>query len=460
MNTGLITFGGLGSGLDVNSIIDALVQAERAPLQFNLDRQESQIQITLSGLGALKSALSEIRSAAFELSLASNFNQRTVTTGSREYFSTSASTSALIGNYDIEVKNLSSGSELSTNIFTGGATTTFGDGTLTFTLGSDTFDVAVSASDTLQDIRNNINDATDNIGVSVNLLNDVTIGPDTGSLLRISSDKSGTGNDLVVTYSGDASLADLSDNLNIDTTAKDAVIEVDGFSISSSTNLFSNVLEGVDITAKKANILGETTNMAITQNTKAIKNKIEAFVEAFNNYAEVSGTLGQTVEGDQGLLVGDYTLRQVNSALRNSMVKTNSAVSGNFNSLSAIGITTTRTGQLELDSDILDDALASNFEQFDELFTGTSGFGEIFVNIIDQYTGAEGSIIERENGLNQRLKRIDEQRIAQEYRIDQLQTRLIKQFAAMDSLVAQLNNTGSFLVQQLSKTPYASKDSK
>lgn len=453
---GLITFGGLGSGLDVNSIIDALVGAERAPLQFSLDRQEARAQITLSGLGSLKSALSELRSAAFELNLASNFNQRTVTTQSRDFFSATATTSALVGDYDIEVKALASGSELSSNIFTGGATTTFGAGTLTFTIGSDTFDVAVDATDTLQDIRNNINAATNNIGVSVNILNNVTIAPDTGSLLTLSSSVTGSGNDLAVTFSGDASLAGLSDNLNSDAVATSATIEVDGFSISNSTNIFEGILDGVNITAKKINPPSETTSLTITQNTASIKAKVQAFVESFNGYAEIAQALGQTNEGDQGLLVGDYTLRQVNSVLRGSLSQTIAGVSGDFNSLSAIGITTTRTGELELDTSILDSALSSNFGQFDELFVGDKGFGGLFVNIIEQYTGTNGSIIERENGLNNQLKKIGEQRIAQEYRIEQLQTRLIKQFAAMDTLVAQLNNTSAFLLQQLSNTPSSS----
>jgi len=450
---GLITFGGLGSGLDVNAIIDALVNAERAPLQFSLDRQEANIQLTLSGLGSLKSALSELRSAAFDLNLESNFNQRTVTTESSDYFSSTATTSALIGNYDIEVTALATGTELSSNIFTGGATTTFGTGTLTFTIGSDTFDVAVDVADTLQDIRNNINAATDNIGVSVNILNNVTIGLDTGSLLTLNSDVTGSGNDLVVTFSGDASLADLSDNLNSDTTAASAAIKIDGFSITNTTNTFVDILDGVTITTKKINTLNETTSLTIAQNTASVKTKVNAFVEAFNNYAEIARALGQTNEGDQGLLVGDYTLRQVNSVLRSSLSQSISGVSGDFNSLSAIGITTTRTGELELDSSILDAALASNFEQFDELFIGDDGFGGLFVNIIDQYTGSGGSILSRENGLNNRLENIAEQRITQDYRIDLLETRLRVQFAAMDSIVAQFNSTGAFLAQAFSNLP-------
>jgi flagellar hook-associated protein 2 len=450
---GLITFGGLGSGLDVNSIIDALVKAEKAPLQFSLDRQEATIQLTLSGLGSLKSALADVRSAAFSLNLTSNFNQRTVKTSSSEFFSATANSSALVGGYAIEVKNLAAGTELSSQVFTGGATTTFGAGTLTFTRGSETFDVAVGATDTLQDIRNNINAATDNIGVNVNLLNNVTVGPDTGSLLTLKSNVTGTGNDLVVTFSGDPSLANLSTNLNTDKPAADANLALDGFNISSSSNTFTDVLDGVTITAKKANAPTETSTLTIAKDTASVKTKITDFVDAFNGYLDVARQLGQTTEGDQGLLVGDYTLRQVSGVLRGLLSQTASGVSGDFNSLSAIGITTLKNGSLELNTSTLDAALANNFDQFDELFTGTTGIADRFVKTIDQYSGSNGSISLREQGLNSQLGRIADQRIAQDYRIAQLEIRLREQFAAMDIAVAQFNSTGAFLTQQIANLP-------
>jgi len=355
---GSITLGGLGSGLDVGAIVDALVNAERAPKANSLNRFEADVTVTLTGLGALSSALDELRSSALDLSLSSNFNKRSVSISDSDYFTASALTTSSAGDYDIEVTALAQASQHQSSIFTGGSTTTFGDGTLTFTIGTDTFDIAVSATDTLDDIRSNINAATDNSFVSVNLLNNISDGVDTGSVLSFDSETTGLGNDLVVTFTGDASLADLSDNLTQTQTAADAAIVVDGFTASSSTNSFSDIIPNVTIDVLKINeTSGDTNKLSISLDTASTKLFISALVEAFNAYTDVTKALGSANEGAPGLLLGDYTLRQVTSQIRSLLSSPVEDVTGDYDSLSSIGIRTTQDGHLEIDGDTLDDAL-------------------------------------------------------------------------------------------------------
>jgi len=204
---GSITLGGLGSGLDVGAIVEALVNAERAPKQNSLDRLEADVTVTLTGLGGLGAALDELRSSALDLSLSSSFSKRSVSISNDEFFTASATSSASSGDYDIEVTALAQASQDQTSIFTGGSETIFGVGTLTFTVGTESFDIEVSATDTLEDIRNNINESTDNDLVAVNLLNNISDGVDTGSILDYNSLTTGLGNDLVVTFTGDASIS-------------------------------------------------------------------------------------------------------------------------------------------------------------------------------------------------------------------------------------------------------------
>ncbi|WP_144395163.1 flagellar filament capping protein FliD [Pleionea sediminis] len=458
---GLIQFGGLGSGLDVNSIVSALVEAERAPKQLSLDRQEANLQFTLSGLGSLKSALSNLKSAAEKLADQDIYNNRKVTTESNEFFSASASSTAAVADYDIEVVSTAQGSKLTSNVFTGGPTSTFGTGgTLTLTAGAETFFIDVESTDTLEDIKDNINAATDNFGVNVNLLDNVTVGVDTGSVLSFNSSVTGSGNDLAITYTGDASLADLSDNLNTDQSATDASINIDGFSATSQDNTFDDILEGVTITTLVANTASETTSLSIDLDKSSIKNQIENFVKAYNEYFSTAKELGQSNEGAEGVLLGDYTLRQATSQIRNLFAQSISSVSGDFDSLSAIGITTTKSGSLSLDSGTLDDALSNNFDQFDELFTGDNGFAEEMSSLIDQYVGSNGSITSRQESINNQLANVTDERIALNYRIQLLETRLSKQFAAMDTTVAQFNNTADYLAQQLANLPGFSSGSK
>ncbi|PCI73335.1 MAG: hypothetical protein COB38_01160 [Gammaproteobacteria bacterium] len=452
---GSITLGGLGSGLDVGAIVEALVNAERAPKQNSLDRLETDVTVTLTGLGGLGAALDELRSSALDLSLSSSFSKRSVSISNDEFFTASATSSASSGDYDIEVTALAQASQDQTSIFTGGSETTFGVGTLTFTVGTESFDIEVSATDTLEDIRNNINESTDNDLVAVNLLNNISDGTDTGSILDFNSLTTGLGNDLVVTFTGDASLADLSDTLTQTQAASDATIQVDGFTATSSTNSFDDIIPGITIDVVKVNENpGDTNQLEIDLDTSSTQSLISGFVQAFNAFADVTSSLGSTATGAKGLLLGDFTLRQVSSQLRSLLSTPVTEVIGNSNSLSSIGITTTQDGHLEIDSDILSAAIKNNFEEFETLFASDNGFATKLRNLVDGYTNSTTGIISsRKKSLTNQLSNIDDQRLSLNRKIDALHLRLTKQFATMDALVAQFNSTGSFIAQQFENLP-------
>ena len=450
---GLISIGGLGSGLDVQGIVDALVAAERAPKQNSLDRLEADVTFTLTGLGGLSSALDELRSAALDLSLSSNFDKRSISVSDTEFYTASASSGATAGQYDIEVETLAAATKLESQIFTGGSSTTFGDGTLTFTIGTDTFDISVSATDTLEDIRNNINASTDNTLVSVNLLNNVSDGMDTGSVLTFDSKTTGTGNDLVVTFTGDASLADISTGLTQTQPAADASILVDGLTATSSSNTFTDIIQDVTINISKTHDPGETDSLTVSLDTGSTKSLITSFVEAFNGFIGVTKELGSADENLPGLLLGDYTLRQVSSSIRNLFSSEITSATGIFDSLSSIGITTTRDGNLEIDTAALDTAIENDFEDLDSLFASEGGFATQLRELIDDYTSSSGIITTREDTLNAQLGKIADERVNLDLRIESLQLRLTNQFATMDAIVAQMNSTQSYIAQQFANLP-------
>lgn len=453
---GSISIGGLGSGLDVKSIVEALVNAQRAPKQNSLDRQETTVTFTLTGLTGLSSALDELNSAALDLSLSSNFSQRSVTTSSKDYFTATATSDASPGKYAIEVQQLAIGSRHETAILTGGSSTTFGDGTLTFTVGSESFDIAVGASDTLEEIRNNINNATDNDLVSVNLLNNVSNGVDTGSILSFNSSTTGLGNDLVISFTGDASLTALAPAVATQN-ATDATIEVDGFTTTSDSNTFTDVIQGATIKVTKENAPGETEDLEVSLNKTQTKSLISAFVETYNAYVEVIQQLGSSNSAQPGTLLGDYTLRQVSSQIRSLFSSRIESVSGSFNSLSSIGISTTQSGALEINNETLDSAIDNNFEDFEDLFAGEDGFATQLRDLVSNYTNSSGIITSREKSLNLQLEKIADDRRSLEVRIEQIQTRLTRQFSVMDAIVAQLNSTQSYLKQQFDNLPGFSK---
>jgi len=452
---GLIQLGGLGSGLDVNSIIDALVNAERAPKTFALDNQEAELSITLSGLGGLKSALSEIRASAFSLSLESTFEKKTASLSSQDNISVVGNTSSLPGSYDVEVVSLAQGSEFSSSIFTGGGSTTFGDGSLIFTADGNSFEVDVSATDTLEDIQANINSAGGNFGVSITVLSNITDGIDTGSVFKVNSSIAGTGNDLVITtgVGSDPSLDDLSVNLTQDEFASDAEIKVDGFSSVNSTNSFDNIIEGVTITAETINTAGETTTLTVKEDTDSVKTLITSLVENISNFLDTATVLGSADKDAPGLLLGDSSLRQAESQIRNALTAVVADIDSDNSSLTSLGITTSSTGSLNLSSSRLSSAINNNFDTFSDLFTNDDGIATRLLDIVDSFAGTDGVIQAREESINGVFERITDERIALDLRVEKLQSRLVQQFSAMDRIVAQFNATSSFITQQFANLP-------
>ncbi len=84
----------------------------------------------------------------------------------------------------------------------------------------------------------------------------------------------------------------------------------------------------------------------------------------------------------------------------------------------------------------------------------TRGFAEQLNSFLDGFLNSStGSLTLRENGLNDSLAVIGDDRAALDLRLQSVQARLVAQFSALDSLISQFNSTGNFLTQQLSNLP-------
>ena len=110
-------------------------------------------------------------------------------------------------------------------------------------------------------------------------------------------------------------------------------------------------------------------------------------------------------------------------------------------------------GKLSVDDTKLDTALADNFQDVGRLFAGTGGFALRLFERTDQALADDGALETRTEGLNDGIERIEEQREALSFRLEALETRLFRQFNALDSLISQLTSTSNFLTQQLASLP-------
>lgn len=457
-----ITSAGVGSGLDLESIIQATVNAEDLPRMKRFEATQTKLSVELSGLGAVKSTLSSLQTIIKKLADIENFTKRTSTVTqptSGDIISVSSNSTATPGNFNIKVNQLASGSRATTNAaFTSAQdVVSASGGKLTIAAGDKSFEVDVAAGATLEEVRTAINESAANFGVSVNIIN--TGGTTPEAKLVISSNVTGDGNDLSIT-SDTAELDNISTaafgggagglTIAAGDQAKNAIIEVDGIAISNSSNIFKDAVQDLTITAKKVSEGTESATLTVDYDKTGVEKLLEEFITAYNN---AIGTIDyHTTTG--AALYGDSTMR----SLRNQMTNALSTVvsgAGGFETLFDVGIGLTKDGKLEKSSLVrsVNDALTSNYSGVGKLFSADNGVAKAFETLLDTHLEAKGSFKFREDSLNKSLKQLEVDRESHDYRMTQLEAGLRAKYASLDVLIAQMNSTGSYISAQLASLP-------
>jgi flagellar hook-associated protein 2 len=399
-----ISSAGIGSGLDVTSLVSQLVAAERAPAENRYNRKEALLQAELSAYGSLKSSLSSFQGSLSSLKSISTFNSVSTTSSDSTLVSASGTSIASPGNYSLEVTTLAQAQTLVSGDFTT-TTDTVGTGTLTFQFGTtsgstftqnadkatQTVDIS-SADNSLQGIRDAVNAA--DIGVTATIVND-------GSNYRLlfTSDDTGAENSLKITVSGDSGgdnvdnsgLSQLAydpagslgagKNMSQTVEAMDAAFKVNGLDITRSSNTVTGVISGVTLTLKDTTS-GSPVSIAVSQNEGAITGAVNTFVSGYNELIDTLDSLSRfNAETGQGsILTGDSIVRSVKSQIRSIISSAVGGTSGAYTSLATIGLTTGSDGKLSLDSAKLQEAIDSDSSAVARLFAATGTPSDSLVN--------------------------------------------------------------------------------
>jgi flagellar hook-associated protein 2 len=453
-----ITALGVGSGLEIGSLVSQLVAAEAEPANKRLDRREAGYQAQISGLGALKSALSELQAALEGLKATTSFKGTSVTSANPERFTASASGDAAPGRFSIEVVQLASAQKLRSQGFSDEASAV-GTGSLTISVGETAFSVTIDESNnTLAGIRDAINSAADNTGVAATIVNVDGGSGGTESRLVLTSEHPGSSSVITVAVkdddgddSDDAGLSRLtSDHLIELDPAKDAQITIDGQIVTRSSNTISDAIDGVTIELLSEAPEGEgPADLRLSQDNSVAGAAINKFVEGFNTLVDVLNQIASydADTGQAGSLFGDSAVRNVEFQLRR-LLGSRLAESGSIQGLADIGITTDDTGKLSVDSATLDRAIQDDVDAVAVLFAGDDGLAGRLDRLVAGYVDSGGIIEGRTTGLTDRIEDISDRREALNRRLTSLEERLMAQFSAMDALVGQLQATGNYLEQQ------------
>lgn len=486
---------GIGSGIKIDEIVSALVNAEKAPKTNQLDRLEKQTTTRISAIGTLTGAMNSFKTALDALNKPSLFESRTASTSNSSVLKATATTTAPAGTYSVQVQQLAASSKVALQSVTNGTDgtkATFNSGTLEISAGNTSISVDVTAANnTLAGMRDAINEAGKDKGISATIITD-----DSGSRLVLSSTKTGEGNDIKVAVTEDGETTGSTalstqaftptadpDNTgafikpNSDTgaggvisQAKSAKLTIDGLQLVRNSNKIEDALEGVTldlVAAQSATDLtdGKTINLTVGVDKASVKSNLQKFVDAYNALVTSSAQLTAVVEVEgskpvAGPLVGDSTVRSVLAGLRNEIVKTTGGSETGVRALADLGITTGKDGKLSIDDTTLTAALDSNFDQVGGYLTGSDGLMGRLSGFVSNYVATDGVLKQRDSALRGTLKNIDSQREALTKRVESLQTRLYAQYNAMDSLVAQLSRTSESLSGMLANLPgFVKKDS-
>lgn len=478
---------GVGSGLALDDLVTQLIAAERAPRQDRLDKKEESLDSQISGIGQLKSKMSDFLDSVDELRSDFNLQGRepTITNPdeNNEPFTAEAANSAVKAEYQIGIERLASGSRIETaDAVSGGfsdstdSVLSAGSGSLTFKIDStgDSFSINVTAGQTLQQLANAINSDDNNFGVNASIIDTGTA--DGGAKLVFTSTTTGDGNDLIIV--NDNNLADLDRVSTTDSTetntyltpvvsAQNAQATIDGIAVESSTNEFENTISSVSFeatsTSSKAadGITTLTSTLKIGFDTEGLDKKIRDFVDNFNNLAREIDSLtryGTSELEDDGALAGDFMARGITQGLA-SIIGSNvssSALGGLF----AIGVELNQDGELEISSsdefgigsgeDRLKDALENNFDDIAALFTDSEeGIAARLYEYTKEYTTFSGLLTTRERSLNDEKDQLATEREQFELRMLSFEQILRDKYLNLDQTVARLNQTGNALLASL-----------
>ncbi|NOU50777.1 flagellar filament capping protein FliD [Pseudoalteromonas sp. JBTF-M23] len=463
----LITQAGIGSGLDLEAIIQASVQAESAPKLQAFQRRQDSLKVELSAIGEVKSAISKLKDTIEKLADPENFGKRVANIKqptSGDIISVTPTSDISVGEFDIAVTQLAKGSRLNSTDGAFSATTdvvTASGGTLTFDAGAgNNFTLTLGAGATLAELRDAINSSETNFGVTANIVN--TGDPLVGSKLVLTSNVSGNGNGLTVT-SDTAELDSVSTSpfaggtagMTETQAAQDAIITVDGLTVNSSTNTFKDAVQDMTIKAlKESEDDGtgnpETATLNVEYDRESVTKLVDQLVETYNN---LIGNIGfQTRIGKP--LNGDATMRGLRDQLINTLGREITGA-GPFKSIFDIGLTVDNDGYLEKSSLVrsLNEAMDENFDDIGKAFAGDNGVAKDLDALLANYIDSGGIVKQRETTLNGQLDELEDDVDSFQYRMESFEEGLRKKYAGLDVLLAQMQSTQSYLGAQLASLP-------
>jgi len=445
-----LSLGGLATGMDTESIINQLVQLEQRPI-YNYEQEISELEQTKGAWRDVNSRLDKLEDRITDLKLSATYNSRTANSSNEDVVTATASNSSDEANYDVKVEQVATSQRLIGIQKTNFSAVENDVITLNGT------NINISAGDSLSDISSKINN--EDSGYSASVIDDVLV---------IEAEKTGVENALVdgttPTISDingildDLGILDGAGNFTNEKAATDVKVEINGIAgITRSSNEITDAVEGVTFNIDPNAAVDSTATVSVAKDTGKATKAVQAFVDQYNSSMSfLDGKTDYDEETEKSaVLQGDSTAMRLQMRLR-ELVTSKVKDSGDYNTLTSVGIEIDRDGVMSFDSSKFTEALEDSPEEVANLFKAENssdsydGMAVRMDSYLDQLMQSNTGLIPRRldfydtriDGLNDDIE--DVQR-----KVEMTRQRYVDQFSAMEEAISEMQSQQSWMMSQL-----------
>ena len=440
-----ITLSGFNN-VDFSQILTLVMAQESRPLQ-SLQSRQSALQARANTFNQLTAKVSALQSAADWLATGTNLSANAATSSDPATLTAAATDTAVPGRYEVTVGTLARA-----QVSVSATVAPDADSTVVATGGTLTISgvtVSLSGAVTLRGLADAINATSDPPARAAV----VQSGPGSYRLVLTAKETGTAGAFTIEGNLGGGGDSGFDNAFTTAVAATDAQVQVNGISVTSTTNTVTDAIPGVTLNLLKLN----TTNgvpspvtVEVKRDTESLKARARTFVTQYNDLMKFASD--QTLaarNGSQASIGREPLLRQLRDQLRDAVVSEYG--SGAVTSLSQVGFSLSKTGTLELNEAAFDAAVTASATDVAALFAGASGgpgssgvFGEIKTTL-DTYTSSEGLLRGATKLLNEQTSRLTEQLTSMESRLALRRAALQREFIAADQAMSQLKSQSSSL---------------
>jgi flagellar hook-associated protein 2 len=440
-----ISFGGLATGLDTNSLVEQLLQMERRPLT-RLQTDKSWNNNRLAALGQFNGKLESFLAKIVDLDSADDLQPKKATLSTEDFFKATTDTDALAGSYQVEVVGLAQVEKEVSQGYVDKTANSFGTGTISLTVGdADSIEIALDTeNNSLEGMMQAINNA--DAGVTASIINDGTSSPYRLVLTADEVAKAVTMDVAAMTGGTYANPA-----FTETQTGQQAHIRVDGIDIYGTGNKIKDAIPGVTLDLAQAEE-GTKTTLTVATDEAAVKKKIQSFISGYNDVVSFV-TKQSVIDGSSGgILGGDSGMNSIKRHLQDMLV---SVVKGgeSLKTLSQLGLETQKDGTVQLNDETLTKAIQENLGDLAGLLAGSesqTGIATEFKDYLASVTHTtDGFFTGRKKSIDGNIKRIDKSIEQTNARLEQREKSLRDQFNALELLISGMNSQSAYITQQM-----------